>query len=750
MAATAQKQWTLSEHESSTTLEAWKTNLMQSLSTEEAFSPFLQPNATWKKKTKKDPLRGFTGPDASEKTTILELMLLRITGFAPVLSRQTIVKNSTSLNYIWEALELYYGIDNCHDPNICLSQSSTPHQPSHRSHSEPSQTTLLEIETSQAPKDAKERSESAPLHQDTQLSPSEPSLTAIPEEETSQAPQHVSEQSKSAPLLHDTQKSPSTAVDLINQHESLNVQDTTSHGQPTQESTGEAGDPQTLATFSRPLAKSCIQRDLPEHFPGNHVSRPDYSLLSSGPVFADSCELDHPSYPVNPSPQPDHLVQHFSGDWHSAKSLQQLAISTATFCTLSKPQSDTIDACSAKWTHTDVKTRDRDTLSDVQDELLYSVDASHKAALEHTFLNSHVDKVSCKPEPNMDSIKTYATDPDVEMPLNLKDMQLELLKEELELLKDDNAYLQKTKATATEEMKEELRKAYEERVELERRYIAIIGRMKQEWKKMEHETQMIINLKNTELLKLKEEISSLQQTKLVTANTDVTFHKTPNTDPVKSKKRASQSTQVTEMQKLDDESKDCKNENHDTDQQVQKGGMSEDPHESLNTLNYIGKLTRKDTTEMDGVDSPSKKPDHDIVKTKRCYRCRDDRHLIRDCTVGPKTWARYSRMQPCHICKKTGHKATNCWFRNQKPGEKRCFRCDSSKHIVKNCTLPRPTNASLAVEENHACSAQGDGMHMYDRYDWYRTHEERIRILVTDIIHESLQCYGVSFPEGSS
>ena len=87
MAATAQKQWTLSEHESSTTLEAWKTNLMHNLSTEEAFLPFLEPNATWKKKTKNSPLRGFTEPDASEKTTILELMLLRITGFAPVLSR---------------------------------------------------------------------------------------------------------------------------------------------------------------------------------------------------------------------------------------------------------------------------------------------------------------------------------------------------------------------------------------------------------------------------------------------------------------------------------------------------------------------------------------------------------------------------------------------------------------------------------------------------------------------------------------
>ena len=175
--------------------------------------------------------------------------------------------------------------------------------------------------------------------------------------------------------------------------------------------------------------------------------------------------------------------------------------------------------------------------------------------------------------------------------------------------------------------------------------------MKQEWKKMEHETQMIINLKNTELLKLKEEILNLQQTKLVTVNTDVTFHKTPNIEPVKSKKRVSKSTQVTrEMQKLDDEWKDCKNGNHDPDQQAQKGGTSEDP-ELLSTFNYTRELTRNETTEMDEVDRPSKKPDHDIVKTKKCYRCRDDKHLRRDCTVGLKTWSKYSRMQPCHICK---------------------------------------------------------------------------------------------------
>ena len=147
MAATAQMQWTLSEHESSTTLENWKTHLMCTLSTEEIFSPFLQPNATWRRKTKNCPFRGFTGPDASEKTTILELMLLRIAMFAPVLSRHTIVKNSISLDSIWKALHLYYGIDSCSHPAICLSQFSTPHQPSYRPCSEPSQTALESIST---------------------------------------------------------------------------------------------------------------------------------------------------------------------------------------------------------------------------------------------------------------------------------------------------------------------------------------------------------------------------------------------------------------------------------------------------------------------------------------------------------------------------------------------------------------------------------------------------------------------------
>ena len=127
------------------------------------------------------------------------------------------------------------------------------------------------------------------------------------------------------------------------------------------------------------LAEPCTQRDNLEQFPRDHVNRANYCLLPDSPVFSVVfCELDQPSYPVNPSPQPDHLVQHFAGDWHSAKSPQQLAISPAipfAHCLshkviLLKPVQQNGHILTSK---TGIYS---DTLSDVQDELLYSVDMS--------------------------------------------------------------------------------------------------------------------------------------------------------------------------------------------------------------------------------------------------------------------------------------------------------------------------------------------------------------------------------------
>ena len=57
MAATEQMQWTLSEHESQTTLKAWKDNLMCFLSQEEIFRPFLLPGVTWAKKDQEEPIQ---------------------------------------------------------------------------------------------------------------------------------------------------------------------------------------------------------------------------------------------------------------------------------------------------------------------------------------------------------------------------------------------------------------------------------------------------------------------------------------------------------------------------------------------------------------------------------------------------------------------------------------------------------------------------------------------------------------------
>ena len=79
------------------------------------FAPFFD----WQKKSAADPLRGLTDdvdpiPEAqrrtaAQKVTQLELMLGQIANFCPVTSRNTIVKNSTSVLCIWQSIRLHYG-----------------------------------------------------------------------------------------------------------------------------------------------------------------------------------------------------------------------------------------------------------------------------------------------------------------------------------------------------------------------------------------------------------------------------------------------------------------------------------------------------------------------------------------------------------------------------------------------------------------------------------------------------------------
>ena len=83
------------------------------------FVGFFVDGFTWQKKSATTPLRGFTDdgdtiPEAQKRTaaqkvTQLELMMGQIVNFCPVISRNTIVKNSTSITSIWQAIRVHYG-----------------------------------------------------------------------------------------------------------------------------------------------------------------------------------------------------------------------------------------------------------------------------------------------------------------------------------------------------------------------------------------------------------------------------------------------------------------------------------------------------------------------------------------------------------------------------------------------------------------------------------------------------------------
>ena len=74
----------------------------------------------WGKKTNASPLRGFINDSetvpatqrrtAAQKVAHLEMMLGQIANYAPIISRNSIVKNSTSINGVWQSIRQHYGL----------------------------------------------------------------------------------------------------------------------------------------------------------------------------------------------------------------------------------------------------------------------------------------------------------------------------------------------------------------------------------------------------------------------------------------------------------------------------------------------------------------------------------------------------------------------------------------------------------------------------------------------------------------
>ena len=83
------------------------------------FAPFLADGVTWLKKTKAQPLRGLESDGESvplsrrltarQKVNVLELMLGQIANYCPIISRSTLVKNSTPLEFIWQTIRQHFG-----------------------------------------------------------------------------------------------------------------------------------------------------------------------------------------------------------------------------------------------------------------------------------------------------------------------------------------------------------------------------------------------------------------------------------------------------------------------------------------------------------------------------------------------------------------------------------------------------------------------------------------------------------------
>jgi hypothetical protein len=119
-AVRAPKQWSLTTTETITSIEAWENILKYILSLDHNFASFLTAGATWLKKTNASPLRAFTDDGeaipqiqsrtAAQKVTHLEMMLGQIANYAPVISRNTIVRNSTSISGVWQAIRQHYGL----------------------------------------------------------------------------------------------------------------------------------------------------------------------------------------------------------------------------------------------------------------------------------------------------------------------------------------------------------------------------------------------------------------------------------------------------------------------------------------------------------------------------------------------------------------------------------------------------------------------------------------------------------------
>ena len=120
-ASRSRKPWDLTDNETLTSFQNWQSIITYNLSLDKNWTQFLPPvgaHRTWERVSSTNPHRGLVADghpipqeyrlSATQKNAQLELMLGYISGYAAVVSRNTIVKHSTCLGDIWQKLREYY------------------------------------------------------------------------------------------------------------------------------------------------------------------------------------------------------------------------------------------------------------------------------------------------------------------------------------------------------------------------------------------------------------------------------------------------------------------------------------------------------------------------------------------------------------------------------------------------------------------------------------------------------------------
>ena len=106
--------------ENAETFERWQANILYGLHSEPSYADFIGDDVTWRRK-RDHAFRGLTADaadaeghvarTAAQKNATLEVMIRMVCNYAPILNSKSILRNCTSLNFIWKKLRSHYQIE---------------------------------------------------------------------------------------------------------------------------------------------------------------------------------------------------------------------------------------------------------------------------------------------------------------------------------------------------------------------------------------------------------------------------------------------------------------------------------------------------------------------------------------------------------------------------------------------------------------------------------------------------------------